>query len=380
VTGSLRRKGEGASRAALFTGAVLPFLSLGLDSCIHPTHGSAGAASPPTETVPAVDVPPLRSVAGARRIGAAVEARRLGEPAFAGVLAANFSSLTAENEMKWVNVEPSPGQFSFRAGDALVAFAEQNGMRVRGHTLVWHQQLAPWVAGLSGEALRAAMVRHITNEVSHWRGRISQWDVLNEAFADGRGGGLRPESPFTALGPTFVDDAFRAAHEADPAAQLFYNDYELEDPGTAKAEAVYQMVRRLKAAGVPIGGVGFQMHVDPRHWPSAEIIRQGFERFAALGLAVEITEMDVPVGELHGNDAQRLEQQKRLTHDIVAACVAVPACSGVTFWGFTDRYSWLNAPQWARLFGRGPHRPLPFDGAYRPKPMAFGIAAALAGS
>ncbi len=133
--------------------------------------------------------------------------------------------------MKWVNVEPSPGQFSFQAGDGLVAFAEQNGMRVRGHTLVWHTQLAPWVAGLSAEALHAAMLRHITGEVSHWKGKISQWDVVNEAFADGRGGGLRKDSPFTALGPTFIEDAFRAAHEADPAAQLFYNDYALEDPG-----------------------------------------------------------------------------------------------------------------------------------------------------
>ncbi len=371
-----RREGDGESA---FVGVVVPFLSLCLIGCLVPADGASGATSPSTTKVPAVVLLPFRSVAGARRIGAAVEARHLREPAFAEVLAANFSSLTPENEMKWVNVEPSPGQFSFRAGDALVAFAEQNGMRVRGHTLVWHQQLAPWVAGLSGEALHAAMLRHITNEVSHWRGRIGQWDVLNEAFADGRDGGLRHDSPFTALGATFIDDAFRAAHEADPAAQLFYNDYEIEDPGTPKTEAVYQMVRRLKAAGVPIGGVGFQMHVDPRHWPSAEVIRQGFERFAALGLAVEITEMDVPVGEIHGNDARKLEQQKRLTHDIVAACVAVSACSGVTFWGFTDRYSWLNAPQWARLFGRGPHRPLPFDGGYGAKPMAAGIAAALTG-
>jgi endo-1,4-beta-xylanase len=380
VKGAPHRESDGASRAALVFGALVPFLSLGLDSCISPPHGSAGAASPPTEKLPAVDVPPLRSVAGARRIGAALEARRLREPAFAALLAANFNSLTPENEMKWANVEPSPGLFSFQAGDALVAFAEQNGMRVRGHTLVWHQQFAPWVAGLSGEALRAAMIRHVSSVVSHWKGKISQWDVVNEAFADGPGGGLRGDSPFTALGPTFIDDAFRAAHEADPAAQLFYNDYELEDFGTAKTEAVYQMARRLKAAGVPLGGVGFQMHVDPRHWPAAAVIRQTMERFAALGLAVEITEMDVPVGEMKGELAQRLEQQKRLAHDIVAACVAVSACSGVTFWGVTDRYSWLNAPQWARLFGRGPHFPLPFDGEYGAKPMAAGIAAALAGN
>jgi endo-1,4-beta-xylanase len=352
----------------------------GLTGCLVPARGPAGAADAPAGTGPALAVPPLRSLAGARRIGAAAEAQRLREPAFAKALAASFNSLTPENDMKWVNVEPRPGQFSFRAGDALVAFAQQNGMRVRGHTLVWHTQLAPWVGGLSGQALRAAMIRHVTSVVAHWKGEVSQWDVVNEAFADGPGGELRPDSPFTALGPTFIEDAFRAAHQADPAARLFYNDYEIEGLGTAKAEAVYQMARRLKAAGVPIGGVGFQMHVDPRHWPAADLIRQNLERFAALGLAVELTEMDVPVGELPGDRAQKLEQQKRLAHDIVAACLAVPACSGVTFWGVTDRYSWLNDPHWGALRGRRPHLPLPFDGDYRPKPMAAGIAAALAGN
>jgi endo-1,4-beta-xylanase len=358
--------------------ALLPVgpLVLCLGACIVPARGPDGAV---TAKAPAPVVAPLRSVAGSRRIGSAVEAQRLREPAFARVLASNFNSLTPENDMKWINVEPMPGTFSFRAGDALVAFAEQNGMRVRGHTLVWHTQLAPWVAGLSGEALHAAMIRHVTNVVAHWKGKVGQWDVVNEAFADGPGGELRQDSPFTALGAGFIEDAFRAAHDADPAALLFYNDYEIEGLGTPKAEAVYQMARRLKAAGVPIGGVGFQMHVDPRHWPDPPSIRQNLERFAALGLAVELTEMDVPVGEIPGDQPQKLDEQRRLTHDIVAVCVALSACSGVTFWGFTDRYSWLNDPEWGRLRGRGPHRPLPFDADYLAKPMAAGIAAALAG-
>ena len=144
------------------------------------------------------------------------------------------------------------------------------------------------------------MIRHVSNVVAHFKGKVSQWDVVNEAFADGPSGQLRPDSPFTALGPTFIEEAFRAAHEADPEALLFYNDYEIQGLGTAKAEAVYKPARRLKAAGVPIGGVGFQMHVDPRHWPAADVIRQNLERFAALGLAVELTEMDVPVGEMLG--------------------------------------------------------------------------------
>ena len=358
---------------------VVRLILSGLAGCIVPAHEAGAPGAAPGKAV-TVEVPPLRSVAGARRIGAAVEAQRLHEPALAKVLAANFNSLTPENDMKWVNVEPGPGQFSFQRGDVLVAFAEQNGMRFRGHTLIWHTQLAPWVAGLPREALHAAMIRHVTNVVAHWKGRVSQWDVVNEAFADGPGGQLRADSPFTALGPTFIEDAFRAAHAADPAAQLFYNDYEIEGLGTAKAEAVYQLAQRLKAAGVPIGGVGFQMHVDPRHWPAAGVIRQNLERFAALGLSVEITEMDVPVGQIPGDHARKLDEQKRLAHDIVAACVAVSGCSGVTFWGFTDRYSWLNDPKWGALRGRGPHRPLPFDADYNPKPMAVGIAAALAGN
>ena len=356
--------------------ALVPALLAG-GGCIAHGPASAGGSE---EKAPAVTAPAFRSVSGPRRIGAAVESQRLREAAFAATLATNFNSVTPENEMKWTYIEPAPGQFAFRGGDALVAFAVQHDMRVRGHTLVWHTQLAPWVSKLSGEALRAAMIAHVRGVVSHYRGKVAQWDVVNEAFADGEGGGLRGDSPFSALGPGFIEEAIRAAHDADPDAVLFYNDYEIEGPGAAKTEAVYRMVQQLKAAGAPLGGVGFQMHVDPRHWPPASAIRQNFERFAALGLAVEITEMDVPVGEIAGDRATKLAQQSSLTHDILAACVALPACTGVTFWGLTDRYSWLNDAHWGQLRGRQPHKPLPFDADYQPKPMAGAIAAALAGN
>jgi len=364
------------------SGLPVVVLSL-LGGCLLPPQRPTGGATAAAEDPPALQVPALRAAAeavpGGRRIGAAVAVQHLSLPAYRKTLAFHFNSVTPENDMKWAYVEPSPGQFSFRAGDELVAFAAENGMRVRGHALVWHTQLASWVARLSGDALRAALVRHVKGEAGHWKGKIAQWDVVNEAFADGEVGDLRHDSPFTALGPGFIDEAFRAAHEADPAAQLFYNDYEIEGLGSVKAEAVFRMVGRMKAAGVPIDGVGFQMHVDPRRWPAADQIRRNLERFAALGVAVELTEMDVPVGEIEGADAQKLEQQRMLTHDIVAACVAVPQCSGITFWGFTDRYSWLNDPRWGALRGRLPHRPLPFDADYRPKPMVAAIGEALAG-
>ncbi|MFL5307782.1 MAG: endo-1,4-beta-xylanase [Polyangia bacterium] len=342
---------------------------------------------PPADTVgkdsaAGAENPPLRAAAEAahKRIGTALMSGRLNNPAVRALLSRQFDSLSPENEMKWASVEPLRGVFAFAAGDRLVAFAAQNGMRMRGHTLVWHQQIAGWARPLKGDELRAAMAAHIAGVAGHWRGQIGAWDVVNEALADGESGSLRADSPFTALGPDFIDQAFKEAHAADPQAQLFYNDYEIEGVGAAKSEAAFALCKRLKEAGVPINGVGFQMHVDPRHWPAPGAIRANIARYAALGLLVEFTEMDVPVGELPGTPEQKLEAQRKLTHDIVATCVAEPACTAVTFWGLTDRDSWLNSPQWGKLRGEGPHRPLLFDPDMHPKPVVQGLLDAFAGN
>ena len=299
---------------------------------IHDTSAAAGGAVG-GNLIPASDLKPLRQAGAAanRRIGTALMSARLSNGAIRALVAREFDSLTPENEMKWDSIEPQPGHFNFDAGDRLVAFAAENGIRMRGHTLVWHSQLAFWVKGLKADALRAAMTRHVQSVVGHWKGKIAQWDVVNEAIADGPTGELRPDSPFAVLGPTFIDEAFRLAHAADPAAQLIYNDYEIEGMGTPKSEAAYALCRRLKEAGVPIHGIGFQMHIDPRGWPSADTIRNNFERYAALGLAIEITEMDVPVGQIRGDINEKLNRQREITHDIVAACVSVDRCTGINF-------------------------------------------------
>jgi endo-1,4-beta-xylanase len=353
--------------------------------CLAAAGGACVIPRPPADTVakdsPAgTENPPLRAAAEAahRRIGIALMSARLNDPAARALVARQFDSLSPENEMKWESVEPRPGVFAFAAGDRLVAFARQNGMRMRGHTLVWHQQLPGWAKRLRGDELRAAMATHIAGVAGHWRGQIGAWDVVNEALADG-GGGLRADSPFTALGPDFIDQAFRLAHEADPQAQLFYNDYEIEGIGAPKSEAAFALCKRLVEAGVPIAGVGFQMHVDPRRWPTPAAIRANIARYGGLGLRVEFTEMDVPVGELPGDPDQKLSAQRAIGHDLVAACVAEPACAAVTFWGLTDRDSWLNDPRWGRLRGRGPHRPLLFDAQMHPKPIVAGVLDAFAG-
>ncbi len=359
-----RRGGAGLGAVAL---AVL------LDACIvmAPAESASGPAAGTTTDAS----PTLRQAAEQthRHIGAAISTRYFDEPNYEAVAARQFDSITPENEMKWESIEPRENIFAFQGGDALVALASESAMRVRGHTLVWLSLLASWAKAVSGEALHAAMIHHVKSVVGHYKGRIAQWDVVNEALADGSSGTLRADSPFTSLGPRFIDDAFSTAHEADPDAILFYNDYEIEGQGAAKTEAALQLVKRLKDAGVPIGGVGFQMHVDPRHWPTDDDIRANFERFTALGVAVEITEMDVPVGEIQGTLEQKLARQKEIARGIVAACVAVAQCTGVTVWGFTDAHSWLNDAHWGALRGTLPHYPLPFDAEVRPKPMFFGI-------
>jgi endo-1,4-beta-xylanase len=308
-------------------------------------------------------------------VGVALATYFMGDPRYGALAAREFASLTAENEMKWDATEPSPGSFRFDAGDRLLAFAEEHRMRVRGHTLVWHNQLSSWVSGLSDAELRVAMVRHVREVAAHWKGRIVQWDVVNEAVDDS--GNLRKNSPFTRLGPSYLAEAFHAAHEADPGAALFYNDYDIEAPDAPKTRGAYELVKRLKESGAPIHGIGFQMHVDPRNWPSSAAMQANFERFAALGLIIELTELDIALGEIPGDIEQKLARQSEIAQGVVRACLAVAACTGMTFWGLTDKHSWLSTPEWGPKRGRGPHLPLLFDEDYRPKPMHEGVVNAL---
>ena len=162
---------------------------------IHDTSATAGGPVG-GNMIPASDLKPLRqaSAAANRRIGTALMSARLSNGKVRALVVREFDSLTPENEMKWESIEPQPGRFNFDAGDRLVAFAGENGIRMRGHTLVWHSQLAFWVKGLKADALRAAMTRHIQSVVGHWKGKIAQWDVVNKAIMDGPSGELRMSS------------------------------------------------------------------------------------------------------------------------------------------------------------------------------------------
>jgi endo-1,4-beta-xylanase len=267
--------------------------------------------------------------------------------------------------MKWACVHPAPDRWRFEPADAVVAFAQDQGMRIRGHTLVWHQQLPAWVeACLTPAALRAALADHVGRLVGRYRGRVAAWDVVNEAVADA--GGLLRDTVFSRrLGAGYIAEAFRIAHAADPGALLFYNDYGAEGLGD-KSDRVLRLVGGLVAQGVPIHGVGLQMHLRADEAPAAEHLRANIRRLAELGLVVAVSEMDVQVHMLPGDRPARLAAQQRVYRDVVGACVAEPGCHAVTFWGFTDAHSWINTTF-------GPDAPLLFDAQYAPKPAFFGV-------
>lgn len=273
------------------------------------------------------------------RIGTAVNADALAsDPAYRAITADQFSTVTAENAMKWGPLEPTQGVYNWAPADQLVAFARQNHQLVRGHNLVWHNQLPAWFTqqapSMTPDQLRAVLKKHITDVVSHFKGEIWQWDVVNEAFNDD--GTLRNDIFLQKLGPGYIADAFRWAHEADPKAQLFYNDYNIEFTGP-KSNAVYAFVKQLKAEGVPIDGVGFQTHLDTQY--GLPDLQNNLQRFADLGLNVAETEVDVRT-TLPVTPVEQSAQDAGYSQSL-QACLAVRQCISYTVWGFGDAYSWV---------------------------------------
>ena len=286
-----------------------------------------------------------------RYFGAAIAAGRMSDSQYVGILNREFNSVTAENEMKWDATEPQQGRFTYTNADRIVNHARANGMTVRGHTLLWHAQQPGWAQSLSGTALRNAAINHVTQVATYYRGKIHSWDVVNEAFADGSSGGRR-DSNLQRTGNDWIEAAFRAARAADPNAKLCYNDYNT-DGINAKSTGIYNMVRDFKSRGVPIDCVGFQSHLGttvPSDYQS------NLQRFADLGVDVQITELDIMQGS---NQANAYAQVTR-------ACLAVTRCGGITVWGIRDTDSW-----------RGSDNALLFDGSGNKKPAYTAVLDAL---
>lgn len=272
---------------------------------------------------------------------------------FQRILAAEFSSLTPENDMKWAEIHPEPGVYDFSGADAVVAFAKANKQEVRGHTLLWHSQNPQWVIDASAtwtcDEARDVLEEHIRTVVGRYAGKVYEWDVANELFQDEWDAGgvrLRTEAnPFLkacAEDPVaLIGDAFRWAHEADPKALLFLNDYNAEGINT-KTDAYYAFAQELLADGVPLHGFGAQAHLSLQYGFD-DTIQENFERFAALGLKVAVTELDVrmPLGEDGEPTAEQIALQAERYDAVLEACLNVSACTSLTLWGFDDARSWV---------------------------------------
>ncbi|MFF1273723.1 endo-1,4-beta-xylanase [Streptomyces marokkonensis] len=258
-------------------------------------------------------------------------------------LGRQFSSVSPENQMKWDYIHPERDRYDFGQADAIVEFAARHKQVVRGHTLLWHSQNPAWLeeGDFSKEELRSLLREHITTVVGRYAGRIQQWDVANEIFDDQ--GNLRTQDNIwiRELGPGVVADAFRWAHEADPEAKLFFNDYNVEGVN-AKSDAYYTLIQDLLEQDVPVDGFSVQGHLSTRYGFPGDL-EDNLRRFDALGLETAVTELDVRMDLPESGVPTEAQEQKQADYyqRTLQACLAVDGCNSFTIWGFTDKYSWV---------------------------------------
>jgi endo-1,4-beta-xylanase len=341
-------------------------------------HGYGG----PPATRPAPQASATLRQAGAAHnviIGAAAASPHLSDPDYATILGSEFSQLQSENEMKFGSIHPRPNTdphpYSFIGGDALVAFAESHNMLVRGHTLLWHNNVPHWLTsgGYTPAQMATILQDHINSVLHHYASKVYAWDVVNEAFNDN--GTMRStlwyDQPGIGAGSStgYIEQALRWARAADPNAKLFYNDYDAEEIN-AKSDAIYAMAKDFKKRGVPLDGIGFQTHVtlkfdEPKKLAS---YAKNLERFAKLGLDLHITELDV---RLTDSTPTSLQAQARLYGEITGLCLKQPSCKMIQTWGFTDKYSWIPG------FFKGYGWALLWDDDYRTKPAYAAVHDAL---
>ena len=342
-------------------------------------------------TAPPATASLSESFKDAFRVGAALNASQFSGRDTAGVaiVKTQFNTVTPENILKWESVHPRPGEYDFAAPDRYVEFGRANGMTIIGHTLVWHNQTPRWVfqdasgRPASRDTLLARMRDHIHTVAGRYKGKIFGWDVVNEAIDED--GSLRRSPWLTIIGPDFIEKAYEYAHEADPSTQLYYNDYSLEN--APKRSGAVALIKKLQSEGIHIAAVGLQGHYK-LDWPTSAQIDSTIDAFAALGVKVNITELDVdvlppavrePTAEVTARGAPAAGSnpyvgglpdsvQQRLA-DRYAELFQVfmrhrDVIDRVTFWGVGDGDSWLN--NWP-VRGRTSY-PLLFDRQHRPKP------------
>ncbi|WP_037568814.1 endo-1,4-beta-xylanase [Phaeacidiphilus oryzae] len=328
---------------------------------------AVGALLPASRAAAAGSTLKAAAEADGRYFGTALTDGDLSVSGETSVAEAQFDMVTPGNEMKWDTTEPSNGSYNFGPGDQIVQFAQAHGMRVRGHNLVWQNQLPSWVSNLPLSQVQSAMESHITTEATHYKGKVYSWDVVNEPM---NGDGSLVQDPFyRAMGSGYIADALRTAHAADPNAKLYINDYGIEGEN-AKSNALYSLAQSLLSQGVPLNGIGFESHFVLGQVPSD--MQANLQRFANLGLDVAVTELDDRI-QLPASSAN-LQQQATDYGNVVRDCLAVSRCVGVSQWGVDDAHSWI--PGTFSGYGSATM----YDDNDQPKPSYYAALSALGGS
>jgi endo-1,4-beta-xylanase len=289
----------------------------------------------------------------------------LNDPQYFETFKNEFNVIVPEHVMKFDVTHSSEKTYDFSGGDFIVDFANHNSMKVRGHTLVWHDAVPEWVNKykFSRRKLKAILHDHILNEVTHFKSKLLCWDVVNEAIGeDGQISrqGIWPRIDKGEHLGDYVRSAFNWAHQADPNVLLFYNDYGTEELNK-KSDGVYNFLKKLKEEGVPVHGVGFQVHISYDEPLNEKSIRENFKRFSDLGLIIHITEMDVRIPKIVSRTLPILEKQGEQYRKIFGACLVTPLCQAFLTWGITDKYTWITEVSDMTA-------PLLLDELYAPKP------------
>jgi endo-1,4-beta-xylanase len=315
---------------------------------------------------------PLRTLADRRGmlLGAALSVDALAtDETYRVMLARELNVCVGENAFKWGLIHPAADRYDFSGSDLIAAFAQQHGMKLRGHCLVWHHQNPAWLTSRvwTREQAIGLMRDHVRAVAGRYRGRVLAWDVVNEAIDD-KTYRLRDDAFFCrAIGPDYIELAFRFAREADPDAKLYYNDYGAEGRGP-KSDAVFDLVAGLRSSGVPVDGVGWQCHVTEGFRVGDEH-RANAERIASLGLELSITELDVRLRMPPAADAYA--SQAETVRGLLELLLSQPRRGALLFWGLTDKHSWVPG------FYKGYGDALPYDAQYREKPAYRAVAQAL---
>ncbi len=330
---------------------------------------------------PVLPKPPLKQLASSKglELGNFAILSHLNDKPYTDILTSQFSFALADNTPNWYftdgGLRPSPTTFNFKQMDQVVQFAEDHQMPLQAHHYVWGEQkwLPSWLINgrYSKQQLMNIMQNHILTVGQHYRGKIAQWSVVNEAFTRSQHlYGLHDWWADNTGGDGYIDSAFIWAREADPNSKLILNDFNNETINQT-SNAMYDYIKGAQARGVPIDGIGMQMHLDGSSPPTKEAVIKNMQRFAALGIGVYVTEFDVNMNGVKGSTEQKDQQEAKIYYDMVRACTESQACHSFAFLGITDKETWYN------YVGLPDAMPLMFDKNYQPKPAYYSVRDAL---